>query len=344
MKNYTLFVGIDIHKKTLDVMIGRWEDQLVFHQCSNDAAGISRLLELIHSSHGKESQVLVCCENTGSYMHKLATVFKTTDITLWAVHPLLMKYFSVDLNRFKIDKADARKLWLYGYLHQQRAVNYYSPDSSHQLIRELFQLRKQLVRTRAQWLNRIDDQLCRAFSHPLATAMTAQIKSFFSDMIKVVEREIKQLISTHDELKNTYRILLSVPGIGPVVAQHLIIVTDGFRRFKTWKQLAAFIGTAPFPRQSGTSIKEHWKTSQQAYKPLKTDIHQGVVSICRPGQLFHHYYQFMRAQNKHHLHICNAIKNTLLKILFQLVKTNSLFDRQTFLLHKISWQKHLAMS
>jgi transposase len=344
MKKYTLFVGIDVHKKTLDVMIGGTEDQLLFRQFTNDAAGINQLLELIGSMECNDSLVLVCCENTGSYLHKLAMVLKTTAMTLWAVHPLLMKYFSIDLNRFKIDKADARKLWLYAHLHQQRAVNYHLPDIAQQFLKELFQLRKQLVHTRAQWLNRIDDQHCKAFTHPLAAVMTGQIKSYFSDMIKVIDREITQLIAANDEFKNIYHILLSVPGIGPVVAQHLIIVTDGFRRFSNWKALASYIGTAPFPRQSGTSIKERWRTSQQAYKPLKTDIHQGVVSICRPGQLFHHYYQFMRSQNKHPLYIFNAIKNMILKILFHLVKNNSLFDLQVFLAHKNSWQKNLVRS
>ena len=134
-----------------------------------------------------------------------------------------------------------------------------------------------------------------------------------------------------------------MPGIGPVTAQHILFVTDGFSAFPNWKTLAAFIGTAPFPHGSGTSKKVKYRTSKQAYKALKADLHQGAISVCRKGQLFHAYYQQMLALNKPHLYILNTIKNMLLKVIFQLVRSQTVFDQNTFLNNKKSWN-NLVMS
>ena len=211
------------------------------------------------------------------------------------------------------------------------------------MLKELFQLRKQIIAERAAWLCRKDTLDNKAFCNPLTAAIQLQMLGFFSALIKQLDKEIQQLLAANQKLYSLYRILLSVPGIGPVTAQHILFVTDGFTRFPNWRAFACYIGTAPFPRQSGTSLKLRLRTSKQAYRALKADICQGVLSVCRKGQLFYPYYQQMVALNKPHLHILNTIKNMLLKIIFKLVQSETLFDKTLFLQNKKSWN-NLVMS
>ena len=161
----------------------------------------------------------------------------------------------------------------------------------------------------------------------------------------MLEKAIAKAISSDKKIKRMYVILISIPCIGPVTAWHFLFITDCFEKFHNWRTLASFIGTAPFPKKSGTSVKHKDRVSKKAYIPLKVDLNQGIVSVCtRPGQLFYSYYQSMIKQNKHHLYILNMIKNVLLKLAFKLIQSDTLFDEEIFTKNKVSWQKHLVMS
>ena len=333
-KKFLLFIGVDISKQTLDVVMGHTGQHFQF---SNDAQGISQLLRCIKSIHRDLSKVLVCCENTGVYLHKLAFALQSTPLTLWVVHPLLLRHYAIELNRFKTDKADAEKLLQYARTNFHKAVPYRMGNTSSQMLRELFQLRKQIIAERSAWLCRKEAIDNKAFCNPITAAIQFQMLGFLSALIKQLNHEIKQLIISNQQFRSLYQILLSVPGIGPVTAQHLLFATDGFTRFSNWRAFACYIGTAPFPRQSGTSLKLRLRTSKQAYKTLKADLCQGATSVCRKGQLFYSYYQQMISLNKPHLYILNSIKNMLLKIIFRLVQSNSLFDQTVFLQNKKSW-------
>lgn len=344
MKKFKLFVGIDISKKTLDVVIGKNESNSTHHQVANDAKGIGKMLDLFAEYNLKQNQVLICCEHTGTYLDKLAYALRSTEHFLWVVHPLLLKNYSVDINRFKTDKADAKKIMMYAFYHHSRAKAYQYLDDKTGMLKELFSLRKQLVETRAQYLNRKDAVSQKALNHGLTAVMHEHIQSYFNDLIKHVEQEIKNMIASDEKINNLYQILKSIPGIGPIIAQHILFITDCFKKINNWRTLAAYIGTAPFPHSSGTSVKLRSRTSRKSYKPLKADLNQGIMSIIRPGQIFHSYYQSLINQNLHHLYILNKLKNMIIKVVFDLVKKNQSFNEELFLSNKKSLHLNLVMS
>jgi transposase len=344
MDKFKLFCGIDISKADIDVVYGSPSSNRHV-KLSNDAKGISQLLTLLLSIEPDRSKILVCCENTGSYMDKLACVLKGEDIFLWAVHPLLLSYYSIELNRFKTDKADAHKIFTYAMRSRDKAVSFYIPSQVVREVRELFTCRKNLIETRTTYLNRKEDRQQKTSANALVMEIEKQLITILSSYIKMIEKAIVAVISSDKKMKRMYVILMSMPCIGPVTAWHFLFITDCFEKFPNWRTLATFIGTAPFPKQSGTSVKHKDRVSKKAYIPLKADLNQGIVSVCtRPGQLFYTYYQSMIKQNKPHLYILNMIKNALLKLAFKLIHSDTLFNEEIFIKNKISWQKHLVMS
>lgn len=344
MDKFKLFCGIDISKADIDVVYGSPSSNR-YVKLSNDVKGISQLLMLLLSLQPDRSKILVCCENTGSYMDKLACVLKGEDIFLWAVHPLLLSYYSIELNRFKTDKADAHKIFTYAVRNWDKAVSFYMPSRVVRELRELFTCRKNLIETRTSYISRNEDRQQKTSANVLVMEIEKQLITILSTYIKMLQKAIATTISSDKRIKRMYNILISIPCIGPITAWHFLFITDCFEKFNNWRSLAAFIGTAPFPRKSGTSVKFKDKVSKKAYIPLKVDLNQGIVSVCtRPGQLFHTYYQNMIKQNKHHLYILNLIKNVLLKIVFKLIHSDTLFNKEVFIKNKISWQKNLVLS
>ena len=70
---------------------------------------------------------------------------------------------------------------------------------------------------------------------------------------KLVEEQIHQLIQADERLKELFDLMVSVPGVGPVIATELLIATAGRPRNEMQtinepKKLACHAGVAPFDR------------------------------------------------------------------------------------------------
>jgi len=343
MKKYSLTIGIDVAKSSLAVCY-QFDQEVHEFEVGNDVKGIAKILQLPAKHCIKESETLLCCENTGSYMDKLAYATKGTAITFWAVHPMIIKGYRLDLDRIKTDPVDASKIMEFAYAHQHKAVHYHHPDYNTRMLRDLFLVRKQLVKLRQQVLNMTDVHNTKAVKNPICSLIYQQLKELLDQYVLAVEKEIKLLIKKDTEYKNQLDILGSIPGIGPVVSQHMLIITNGFKKFPNHKTFACHMGIAPFPKSSGTSTKYRPRTSKRAYQPLKADLHQGVISVIRKGQLFHAYYQTMIEKGKHHLWVVNAIMNMIIKIAFQLIQSSQFFDKDFFIANKKSWKYYLEKS
>lgn len=342
-RKFKLIFGIDISKLTLDVTY-LLEGSCRYFQITNDAKGISQLVKTIKELGIEEQQVLVCCENTGSYMEKLALVMKGLDATFWVVHPIIMKGYRLDLQRTKNDKVDSMKIVEFALAHQHKATSFHHPNQKTKELKELYLLRRQLVGIRQQTLNFIASEQDKAIPGILNTVIHDQLKHFITDLIKDVEKSIQLLIKSDKTVSGYYAILLSIPGVGPVIAQHILAVTDGFKKIADYKSFACYVGIAPFARSSGTSVRYRPRTSKKANQELKAEMHQGALSVIKQGQIFHHYYKTMIDKGKHHLWIMNSIMNMIAKCIFSLVAKMTPFNKEIFANNKKSWQNNLVMS
>lgn len=58
------------------------------------------------------------------------------------------------------------------------------------------------------------------------------------------------IINASIELKDQYKRLQSIPGVGKVLATLMIIKTKGFTEIKSARKMACYSGIAPFEHQS----------------------------------------------------------------------------------------------
>jgi transposase len=323
-RKFKLIFGIDISKLTLDVTYSL-EGSFRYFQITNDAKGISQLVKTIKELGIEEQQVLVCCENTGSYMDKLALVMKGLDATFWVVHPIIMKGYRLDLQRTRNDKVDSMKIAEFALAHQHKATSFHHPNQK-------------------QTLNFIASENDKAIPGILNSVIHDQLKHFITDLIKDVEKSIQLLIKSDKTISGYYNILVSIPGVGPIIAQHILAATDGFKKITDYKSFACYVGIAPFVRSSGTSVRYRPRTSKKANQELKAEMHQGALSVIKHGQIFHHYYKTMIHKGKHHLWIMNSIMNMIAKCIFKLVAKMIPFNKEIYANNKKSWQNNLVMS
>jgi len=78
-------------------------------------------------------------------------------------------------------------------------------------------------------------------------------KKKLQENIKNLEEKVVEIAKK--KWNEEYRLLLTIPGIGPAAAITLLVITNGFTKFDSVKEFLSFIGMAPKPFQSGTSVK-----------------------------------------------------------------------------------------
>lgn len=346
MQKFDLIVGIDLAKLTMAVCMGTDSEHTESFEIENSLEAITDLIARLKKKQKDLSKILVCFEHTGNCSDKLATLLDSSGMAMWAVHPQVGSSYSTVMNREKTDEQDAMRLFEFAFAHKHKVQLYKRPERITLEIRELQTARKQLVTKKTASINQLKDFKQKAKpSKDIIDIHKCLIKTY-TEKIKELEEKIAEIIEENPVIKRLEKVLLSVPGIGKVTSKHLIAITDGFKKFGgDHRKIAAFIGTAPYSKQSGTSVRGKKRTSKKAYRVLKGELAQAAVSVStRKNQFFYEYYKKMEKQGKAHMWIINSVINMILKIVCTLVKKNQLFDKEIYLKNKKSWQNNLQMS
>jgi len=124
-------------------------------------------------------------------------------------------------------------------------------------------------------------------SKTLQKASAASLKALEKHLIQV-NKQIDTLIKTDEELNRLFNLVTSIAGFGAVRATQFIRTTQAFTEGKNAKQFVppgnrSYAGVAPFPYQSGSSLRARTKV---AHKQMKTLLHLAAMGAIRSkGQL-----------------------------------------------------------
>ncbi len=145
MDKYTDYLGIDVSKKTLDVMTS----QQKHFQFSNDLKRFREFAKIIPRDG------LCIMEVTGIYHLQLATFLHSKSIAVSVVNSLSIKRFiQMNLKRNKTDKADAKMISLYG---RTQTIELWEPMGSDlSKSKDVYQMMEQYIVIRASLKNKLD--------------------------------------------------------------------------------------------------------------------------------------------------------------------------------------------
>ena len=135
------------------------------------------------------------------------------------------------------------------------------------------------------------------------------------------------VIQADARLKELFDLMVSVPGIGPVIATELLIATNEMQTINEPKKLACHAGVAPFEYRSGTSIRGKTKVSHQARKRLKSLIHMGTMSAIQVKGDLQDYYVRKLGEGKHTMLVLNAVRNKLIHRVCAVVRRGEKYDK-----------------
>jgi transposase len=321
----SIYVCIDISKKTMDVAVCK-EGMIVKEhhlQVENTSYGYRTMMSrLTKMTGGDKKDMVICMEHTGVYSLTFQCLLEDDQVAYTMVSPLHLKQ-SMGLVRGKNDKVDAFRIADFCYTHRHKLQPSRLPSDSLQQLKKLMAERDRYVNhKRMLEQSKTDMEQLNAESTRIRTLRMLDEVVF---VIREIEEEMLTIIQRDEAMNRNYALLTSITGIGLVNAINTMIYTNNFDGFDNARQYACFVGVAPFPHQSGTSVKGRTKVSHLGNKHLKADLTQGAKSAAYWDPQLRLYCQRKISQGKSYGSVINAVKFKLIERMFAVVNRGTPF-------------------
>lgn len=316
METKKLCCGIDVSFTTLDVCYQNNLGEFFHLKVGNNNAGFAKILE--HT--GNHYHFVM--EATGVYYIRLAFFLHSRDCTLSVVNALSIKRFiQMHLERNKSDKKDAA--WICRYAIEQRPPGWQMPDQSYFQGKQLYNT----IREYQEQIKRFNNQLHSLGLLPVQskdTIRSLEMKCNLQKEVKNLEQKLQELLQQWqpEQLKN----ISSVKGIGKRAAAMLIVFTQGFKNTASHRQLISFAGLSPTEYSSGTSIQGKPKICKRGGKPLRDVLYMCAMNAMKTNPACKALYERLRAKGKSGKQGLIAVCNKLLKQVFAVMKSGSLYQ------------------
>lgn len=330
MKKKQVFIGIDVSKATLDVFIYGFKH---FFKVDNNPKGFAILLETAHKvTDCKQEDMLFCFENTGKYSRMLSVFLHTQAITFVMESALRIKK-SLGLTRGKNDKIDARRIAQYAYEKKESLVPTILPDEKIDQIKSFLSLREKLIKHRTAYKNGITDlhDCYIEGENDFIKDIQQELIKNLDEKIKQIEKKIDDIIKNDNNLIKNFKLIISVRGIGKIVAYYIIAFTANFTAFVNARAFACYIGIAPFENSSGTVIGKP-RVHPFANKQLKSLLNLAAMSAIQlRGEYQQYYSKRVNELGKNKMSTMNIIRNKLVYRVFAVVQRETPYvDLQKF--------------
>lgn len=262
---------------------------------------------------------IICAEHTGVYGELLVFLACLMKIPVALTSGYQIRH-SLGLLKGKSDKVDAQRIREYGERFFDKLKFYQFPDEEMKELKELYNLRAQLVKERKMLLTHEKSKKQMAFTSIKAHEIAENMLFKLSKAIQELEFEIGSIIMSKNDLRVNYKLVTSIKGIGQVTACDLIIKTGNFREIDSARKAASFAGICPFPNSSGKVIKKP-RISNMADKELKTLLYLCSVVAVNRNPEYKLYFQRKKQEGKHYFLTMNNIANKLLRTIYSIVNS-----------------------
>jgi len=233
------FVGVDVSKARLDVAIAGGP---AFH-VANSPKGRNALLARLK----RVDDVAVGVEATGGYERKLIDALLAAGYDTRLLQPARVRAFADAKGlHAKTDDLDARLIVDYLAAVPTRSLRH---DRAAQALAELVDARHRLVDDRTGARNVLGEHPPRDAG--LKRMLERRLRQLDADIL-LLDKRIADLLADDPLLAPRARLLLQVPGVGPVLAATLLAHLPELGQLNA-RQIAALVGVAPFARDSGNA-------------------------------------------------------------------------------------------
>jgi len=277
----TVFVGIDVSKKHLDVAVRPSGQQL---RVANDAEGHLAIVEALRDL----GSVLAVLEPTGGYEAAIVAALIEAKVFVAVVNARQIRDFAKSRGKLaKTDKIDAQMLACFAEANRPEPREL--PDEHTRELDALVTRRRQLVDMRAMEMAR------RGLAVKAVRPSIDKVIDFLSKQIDDTDLELTNLIESNTKWRANDELLQSVKGIGRVVAVTLLALLPELGKLNR-QQIAALVGVAPFNNDSGKKRGKRQIWGGRA--AVRAVLYMAAVSASRFNPVIAAFYGRLLAKGK----------------------------------------------
>ncbi|WP_028888212.1 IS110 family RNA-guided transposase [Tenacibaculum ovolyticum] len=315
MNKYKEIFGVDISKDVFDIHGSKSGHD----QFENNASGFKSFLK----SLSKES--LVVMEATGYYHYRLAQFLFKQNILVSVVNPLSVKRFiQMKLAKVKTDKSDAKAICEYGQINDVPLYNALTDVQSECL--QLFRLMDSFLKKRRATKNKIHGEEVLGIPSKWVYRSLKRDKKHLDKELKGIEERLLSLVKKEQQVQLT--LLTSIRGIGLKTALFMLIITDGFTKFESSKQLCSYVGITPTIRESGSSVRGRSSISKVGNRKLRNLLFLCSFNACKHNKACRDIYERIVNKGKSKKLALIAVSNKLIKQSFAIAKSGLTYDEK----------------
>lgn len=313
-----IFLGIDVAKNSF-VASYLHCDKYYTESFDNNKSGFNKLLSWIDY---KKYDVVCCMESTGVYSYNLANFLYNKKVFVCLENPLkIHAYAKSRLTRHKNDEVDSRVICEYASKAELRA---YKPlTNEHKKLKDI-----------SKAIDKYKSDITRFKNQFEAKDSTdKKIMSSYKRMIKHIEKEIEllekeflKIITSNESLELDYNNLQTIPGISKITSQVMIGFIYDCSRFKTAKELSAYLGLIPSQYSSGSSIRKQSRVSKIGCSRIRKSLYFPAISAMIHNPIVKEFSEKLKSKGKSNMCVIVACMHKLVHIIFGILKHKKPFD------------------
>lgn len=310
------YLGVDVAKAKLDVSLleSRSGRELLHKTITNSTAAIGLLLEDCLAEHSGSLQCVV--EATSTYHFDLLYAAEELGVPVRVYNPIITKSgIKTTVRGKKTDRTDALLIARMGQRGEGRIH-----------VPEDYKTTKYYARG-CQKLSVMDSSFARYethFTHLLAGEVTPEFTALLSGVKQAITAARAQL---HKDLADsaegkTFRLLQTIPGIGPYIAASIIGEIQDMKRFDSTKALIAYAGLDPRIRQSGKALNSTGRLTKRGSSYLRRSLFIAANVARMHDPQLQSFYEKKRNEGKTHKEATCAVARKLVRIIWSVWKNS----------------------
>jgi len=314
--------GIEVSARSLVVRRRRPGEADAVREFANTAAGHQALLRWLESA-GRA--VRVCLEATGLYGLDLALTLEAAGVALMVANPRAVRHFAqAMMRRSKTDHLDAEVLT--EYAARLPFQPWRPPSPSTLKLLAVARRLEDLTEMHAAEKNRLHAASISAALPPILRRDVQRSLQTLERAVERLTRAAQEFIAADLSLAERYQLLLSIPGIGPTSALHVLAELMLLAPDLNVRQWVAYAGLDPRHYSSGSSVHKQARISKAGNKHLRRALYMPALVASQHDPHLGAFYQRLLERGKTKMQALVASMRKLLHAIFGMFKHDQLFD------------------
>jgi transposase len=298
------FAGIDVSKDRLDIMVLPEEQR---SSVSNDPTGWANLVEQLRGL----SIAAIGIEASGGYERGVMRALLSAGMPVRHVNPFKLRQFAKASGVLaKNDPLDARMIASFVAIMPTRPAQS-RPPAVERLL-EVLAVRRQLSAEKVAAEN-----ASRLLENAMLQRLSRRRIARLAADIEMLDERLVEIVAADAALAHRYRMLTSMPGVGPVLACTLIALLPELGRMSR-KQVAALVGVAPYAFESGKLKGKRCVWGGRA--PVRHVLYMAAMSASNWNPVLKRFHDRLKAAGKLPKVIIVAVMRKMITMLNAMVR------------------------